>query len=296
MKGCFLFRKALALVFLALLALHGSDRAGAQANSSYLLLNNASATGPATIPPTGLYQFNAKGTFGGATVALVVTTGYGSIANTLWSGTSAPSAPVCVSVPAGGSIQATVTGGSPSGLTATLDGVGSGGCGSLALQAGSLAGGFEFNRSDIPTVQNASYGAGQSLGGLRPITIGTTPGLTGILTQLSVASRSGGTTAVVLYAWDTNPTSTTCTDRTNFVPNQADNQHLITGVPILLTPTTVVSAQDVTAYASIGNMTNHFENGSNNAVIYLCELANATVTPPSTTDYRINIQGTKDKQ
>jgi hypothetical protein len=39
----------------------------------------------------------------------------------------------------------------------------------------------------------------------------------------------------------------------------------------------------------------NFVNGSANTNLYVCVLANATQTPASTTDLRINIQGIKDQ-
>lgn len=159
-----------------------------------------------------------------------------------------------------------------------------------------FVGGYEFNTSVIPTVQNAAYAAGQSLGGLQTISIGSTNSLSGILDQVSIASTGGSTVAAVMYVWDKNPSGTTCTDKTNFVKSQTDNQHLITGAPILLTPALVVSAQDATTYAAAANLTNNFVNSSTNTNLYVCLLANASVTPATTTDYRINIQGVKDQQ
>ena len=156
-------------------------------------------------------------------------------------------------------------------------------------------GGFEFNVSVVPTVQNAAYAAGQSLGGLQTINIASTPVIAGILDQISIASSGGSTVAVVVYVWDKNPSNTTCTDKTNFAKSQTDNQHLITGAPILLTPATVVSAQDTATYATASNLTDNFENASSNSYLYVCILANGSVTPGTTTDYRLNLQGVKDQ-
>lgn len=165
----------------------------------------------------------------------------------------------------------------------------------LGLVAGTVIGGYEFNASVLPTVQNASYTAGQSLGGLQTISVGTTNSLTGILDQISVAATDGATTAIVVYVWDKNPTGTTCTDKTNFVVSQANNQHLIVGAPILLTPALVASGQDVATYAAATNLTGNFVNSSTNTDLYLCALTNATVTPGTTTNLRFNIQGIKDQ-
>ena len=165
--------------------------------------------------------------------------------------------------------------------------------GSVTTNLG-LVGGYEFNTSVLPTVQNAAYAAGQSLGGLQTISIGSTNGLSGILTQIRVASKGGSTVGMVAYVWDKNPTNTTCTDKTNFVASQTDDQRLI-NVPILLSPALSVSAQDTSTRAQQGNLTANFVNSSSNTDLYLCLLANAAVTPATTTDLRINIQGIKDQ-
>jgi len=156
-------------------------------------------------------------------------------------------------------------------------------------------GGFEFNVGTAPTVQNAAYAAGQSIGGLQTVSIGSTNGLSGILDQFGYASKGGSTVAVVVYVWDTNPSNTTCTDKTNFVASATDNAHLVTGAPILLTPALVVSAQDTATYASSTNLTGNFVNGSSNTNLYVCILANAAVTPATTSDVRFQIQGVKDQ-
>lgn len=167
-----------------------------------------------------------------------------------------------------------------------------GGGGSSAVLG--KVGGYEFNVGTIPTVQNGSYTAGQSLGGLQTVSVASTNSITGILDQIGYASKGGSTFAVVIYVWDTNPSGTTCTDKTNFVVSATDNQHLVGGAPILLTPAVVVSGQDTETYAAATNLTGNFTNGSTNTNLYVCILANATGTPGSTTDIRFNIQGIKD--
>lgn len=162
--------------------------------------------------------------------------------------------------------------------------------------SGSLSvGGLEFAQSAIPAVQNAAYAAGQAIGGLQAISIGSTNGLSGILTQIQVASKGGSTVGVIAYVWSKSPASTTCTDKANFVVNQTDNQFLVVP-PQLITPALAVSAQDATTYGSSANLVGNFNNGSTNTNLYVCVLAAAAVTPATTTDYRFTVQGIKDQQ
>lgn len=125
--------RSLALGLIAgLLALLAPYSATAQSVFSYQLLNNASSSGPNTYPVGGDYLLSLKGTFGGATVTITTTQTLGGAVQTLGAYTAAPSSPPCITVPAGTLVQATVAGGSPSGLYALLGGVGAGGCSSIA--------------------------------------------------------------------------------------------------------------------------------------------------------------------
>lgn len=215
--------------------------------------------------------------------ALVLGTGFAVQAQTV----------SAVAVNSCGTPPVTYTAGKPYPVTQTTGGQSC--VNSTAGQSGNWnVGGYEFNTSVIPTVQNAAYAAGQSLGGLQTISIGSTNGLTGILDQIQIASNGGSTVAVVIYVWDKNPAATTCTDKSNFVGSQTDNEHLV-GNPVLLTPALSVSAQDTSTRAQASNLTDNFVNSSSNTDLYICILANAAVTPATTSDYRLNIQGIKDQ-
>lgn len=163
-----------------------------------------------------------------------------------------------------------------------------------STQSGTWKGGtYEFNASVIPTVQNAAYAAGQSLGGLQTISVGSTNSLTGMLNNIRVGSNGGSTVSVVAYVWSKNPSGTTCTDKTNFSVSQTDNAYLV-APPQLISLATVVSAQDATTYGAVTNLAGNFLNGSTNTNLYVCLLANASVTPATTSDYRLNLNGFLD--
>ena len=90
---------------------------------SYPLLVNTSATGSSFTANGGNYQNSLSGTFGAATVSINET--INGVVTTLGTYAAAPSVAPCFAIPAGASVQAVVTGGSPSGLYDTLGGVGS---------------------------------------------------------------------------------------------------------------------------------------------------------------------------
>lgn len=135
--------------------------------------------------------------------------------------------------------------------------------------------------SDIPTVQNAAYAAGQSLGGLQTLTVSTS----GLFQQVQLLSKGGSVVGVWVYAWSKNPTSTTCTDKANFVVNASDNTNLI-AQPFLVSLALGVSAQDTTTYGQVLNIAAPFTANSGSSM-YVCLLASAAVTPATTTDYQL---------
>lgn len=93
----------------------------------FQLLSNASASGPIVTPMGGSYQLSLSGTFGGTSVAITETSPSGQ-AFTLATYTSAITTPVCVTVPASFTVQAIITGGTPSALYSTMGGQGIGSC------------------------------------------------------------------------------------------------------------------------------------------------------------------------
>ena len=94
---------------------------------SYQLLSSATATGSAVTVQGGNYLLDIRGTFGGATVTLNET--INGVTIPLASYTASPNTVAyspSFNIAAGTVLQAVVSGGSPSGLYATLGGVGPG--------------------------------------------------------------------------------------------------------------------------------------------------------------------------
>lgn len=86
------------------------------------LLSNASATGSAVnVPVCGYYQFMVSGTIGGATVKLQILGPDESTYVDVGSGSLTAAGTVLVALPAGASVKAAVTGGTPSALYAAID-------------------------------------------------------------------------------------------------------------------------------------------------------------------------------
>jgi hypothetical protein len=132
---------------------------------SYILLANASKTGD-VVPNVvgGSYQVDLEGTVGGATVTIQVAGADGTL-RTLGTYTASGIDAAILTIPAGASVRAVVTGGAPSGLYLRLGGLGgsatsgNGGGGAItaasgafaagALSAGSIASGAMVSGADV---------------------------------------------------------------------------------------------------------------------------------------------------
>jgi hypothetical protein len=157
------------------------------------------------------------------------------------------------------------------------------------LQAGCNVGGFEFDVSTNPTVQNASYSSGNCMGGFQTVAVARTSGGTGLLNTLTIMSKGGSVVAMQFYIFQQNPSSSTCTDKSTFTLNAADLPNLIATfslTPAAPTGTTVT-------YAEASGLARAFTtNGNSN--IYVAIVAGGTVTPASTSDLIFNVMGPRD--
>lgn len=93
---------------------------------TYPLITNGNASGNLVGVTGGSYLLQLSGTFGGSTLGLNVTTNGVTTSYGTW--TSTPASVPCFNIPTSSIVRATLTGGTPSNITATLGGVGSGGC------------------------------------------------------------------------------------------------------------------------------------------------------------------------
>jgi hypothetical protein len=151
-------------------------------------------------------------------------------------------------------------------------------------------GGFEFNPSDTPTIQNASYISGNCMGGFQSVTAARVTGGSGILNSVVLSSKGGGTTALTLYIFNSNPSSSTCTDKSTFTLNAADISKEIVK-PIVLTPSVDVGGTITSAVAQ--NIAAAFVTAGDSK-IYFAIVSDGTWTPASTTDIVVNLSGPQD--
>lgn len=154
--------------------------------------------------------------------------------------------------------------------------------------------GVDYGISFTPTVQNAAYSQGNSLGGLQSVNFfrsNTQP--SGIFTNFSISSKGGSTTSMTIYIFDTNPTGSTCTDKVAFSLANADIPKLAMQ-PFVLTPAVVGSGTTATTAQQTQSISISNLDTVPTVKLYVCIVANGAVTPASTTDLVAKISGALD--
>lgn len=154
-----------------------------------------------------------------------------------------------------------------------------------------------FSIPDTPTVQNAAYSQNNAIGGLRTIRLPAPSNTTysGFFLAASVEAQDGATTGIALYLFDSNPTATTCTDKSAFSLGAADVSKLIT--PAFTVTPAAQQGSTQTGASSAFSPPVGFRNADSPrlGVFYVCAVVAAGVTPGSTTNYvmkyQVNLDG-----
>jgi hypothetical protein len=165
---------------------------------------------------------------------------------------------------------------------------------------GGNVGGYSFHLGtggavSAITVQNAAYSAGNSEGGLITLTgAARTNGGSGTLVNLRLKSNGGSTNTIWVYAWSKQP-STTCTDKSAFVSNNADSPYALPGFPISVTLSNPGSWETGT-YGQLTGLNAPFKNqdSSPGTALYFCLVTGGAVTPGSTSDLSLVADGFQD--
>lgn len=153
--------------------------------------------------------------------------------------------------------------------------------------------GANENLTFTPTVQSAAYSAGNVMGGLQTVACFTAASIpSGIFDNFMIASKGGNTGAMTIYIFDTNPTASTFTDKSAISLNAADVGKLAFA-PFILTPAVPQGATAAVAeYGVIRSLQNGDKPTTQN--LYIAIVANATITPGTTTDIVCNIAVSRD--
>lgn len=161
-----------------------------------------------------------------------------------------------------------------------------------AAQASNV-GGYDNGITFTPTVTAGAYSSGQSMGGLQTVKVFRTTTVTSwIFDIFQITSKGGNTGAMTIYTYDTKPVGT-CTDTSSFVENAADIGKRFMA-PFVLTPA-VVGAGTTSSTAQLLQVVsgqNHDNPQTQN--LYICIVANGSITPGSTSDLVVKIGGAQD--
>lgn len=161
----------------------------------------------------------------------------------------------------------------------------------LAIQCGPngrilSASGTSTRVTNTPTVQNAAYASGNCIGGFQSITVTNYNGQSGFLTNFRVTSVGGSTPTITVYVFDSNPSSSTCTDKSTFTLNAADVDKMVA------TPVAMTLAAPTGTSVTFGSVDwtppRPFMAGgsvsSGVKTIYYALVSGSTFTPATTTD------------
>lgn len=147
----------------------------------------------------------------------------------------------------------------------------------------------------IPTLQTSAYAAGNSLGGLQTIPVFRTTAIpSGIFDSFMITSKAGSTVAVTVYIFDKSPTGSTCTDKVALSLAAADITKLAMA-PFVLTPAVIGNGTTATIaqLAQVVSIKNQ-DGPPATRNLYVCIVANASITPASTSDLVAKLSGALD--
>lgn len=145
--------------------------------------------------------------------------------------------------------------------------------------------------AQTPIVQNAAYSSGNCLGSFNSIEVTEVNGQSGFITNFRIASVGGSTPTVTIYIFDSQPTSSTCTDRSTFTLAAADIGKIV-GLPAAVTLAAPTGSTPTFATTEF-TPPRPFEAGgglnSGLKTIYYALVSGSSFTPASTTDIRVRI-------
>jgi hypothetical protein len=150
----------------------------------------------------------------------------------------------------------------------------------------------QFKAISTPTVQNAAYAASNCIGGFNTLTAARVNGGGILLTNFSVRSVTGITPTIQVYIFDSNPTASTCTDKSTFTLNVADISKVPAGCVFQVALTQPQGSTPSFGAASGINCNMLAAAGTQN--IYYALVATAAMTPGSTTDLQVSASGIQD--
>lgn len=93
-----------------------------------------------------------------------------------------------------------------------------------------------------PTIKASGYSAGNCIGGFNAVTVTDNNGQSGYITNVRFTSNGGTLYNIQFYAFDSQPSASTCIDKSTFTLSSTDLSKIIaTGSVVFATPTGVTS-------------------------------------------------------
>lgn len=162
------------------------------------------------------------------------------------------------------------------------------------VTASPTSAGWTQQIATTPTVTASAYSAGNCLGGFNAVTVVGNNGESGLITNFRVASVSGVTGTIQVYLFDSQPSSSTCTDHGTFTLATTDVDKLISN-PV--TDTVTLATVNGSSTPAIGTL--NFQpprpfvaggsNGSGVKTVYFALVTTTSYTPGSTSDIHTRI-------
>jgi hypothetical protein len=150
---------------------------------------------------------------------------------------------------------------------------------------------YNYSTPVTPVIQASSYAQYAALGGLSTVIALRLPSYpSGILDGVWAAWKGGNTAGVTFYVFDKLPVASTCTDKMVFSMGAADIDKLALA-PFSITPAVPNgSTFAIGEWTGTRSVANH-DAATRTNKLYVCPVANSTVTPASTTDFVFKITG-----
>lgn len=131
-----------------------------------------------------------------------------------------------------------------------------------------------------PTIQAAAYASGNAVGALQSVSVFRTAGCpSGIMNSMLLAWKGTETVALTFYVFDTNPSGSTCTDKTAFSLAAADVPKLALQPFTLTAAAPSVGTTTTYATSSFSPTSVKNQDGSPTTNVYICTVSGGTFTP-----------------
>jgi hypothetical protein len=131
-----------------------------------------------------------------------------------------------------------------------------------------------------PTIQNAAYASGNAVGALQSVSVfRTTNQPSGVLNALLLAWKGTETTPLTFFVFDTNPTGSTCTDKTAFSLATADIPKLALAPFTLTAAAPAVGTTSTYAQSSFSPVSVKNQDSGATQNLYICAVSGGSFTP-----------------